>query len=372
MNTITLHNKSDITYTQISNLFIDEYMPSANGSYVKVYLLLLRILSDYTFNISIPDMADTLELTESDIKRAFAYWEKKNLLYIVRNTKGAICDISVTLPSASPVKATELITETVPEIATTSECTEVKNENTSNEDPTQKEKFNRTYSSAEIKTITSQNDFKWIITIIEKYMERTLTPADVETAVFIYDSLHFSTDLVFYLYEYCISRGKKSARYIQTVAINWANEGVDTVDKAEQFSMRFETNYINVMKNFGLNGIPAPAQKKYIDSWLSAGFTPAIIKEACSRTLIAINEPNFKYANSILDNWKKLKVITIEDIKTIDEARAKSIKKDNAGPDKQRSTKSSQPVKQNSFNSYDQRHYSSDDYSSIEKQLLKK
>lgn len=353
MNNIILHNQITNTYTQISNIFIDEYMPSANGSYVKVYLLLLRTLSGYNSSISIPNIADSLELTDSDVKRAFVYWEKHDLLNIVRNSKGVISDISITSPDAIKVKSNFNV---VINTAATLEESNINNDKTS---------YNRTYSSAEIKKVSTQTDFEWIITIIEKYMERTLTPSDVETAVFIYDSLHFSSDLMFYLYEYCISRGKKSAKYIQTVAINWDKEGIDTVDKADQFSARFEVNYIDVMKTFGLNGIPAPAQKEYIDKWLSSGFEPEIIKEACSRTLIAINEPSFKYANGILDNWKKLNVKTLADISKADSERATKVMA--AHTDSLERTK---PARKNSFNSYSQRNYSRDDYSSIEQQLL--
>ena len=31
--------------TSVSNLFIDEYMPNANGEFVKIYLYLLRLVS---------------------------------------------------------------------------------------------------------------------------------------------------------------------------------------------------------------------------------------------------------------------------------------------------------------------------------------
>ena len=39
---------------------------------------------------------------------------------------------------------------------------------------------------------------------------------------FFYDELHMSADLIEYLVEYCVSRGRKSMRYIETVALAWA------------------------------------------------------------------------------------------------------------------------------------------------------
>ena len=42
---ITLHTSCQKQVTCISNSFIDHFMPEANGEYVKIYLYLLRCLS---------------------------------------------------------------------------------------------------------------------------------------------------------------------------------------------------------------------------------------------------------------------------------------------------------------------------------------
>ena len=51
--------------TVVSNEFIDRYMPSANGAFVKVYLYLLRHRGEEVTDARI---ADSLELTEGDVK----------------------------------------------------------------------------------------------------------------------------------------------------------------------------------------------------------------------------------------------------------------------------------------------------------------
>ena len=45
MAMITLQNSSDTGITVLTNNFIDNYMPEANGEFVKVYIYLLRLLS---------------------------------------------------------------------------------------------------------------------------------------------------------------------------------------------------------------------------------------------------------------------------------------------------------------------------------------
>ncbi len=345
MNNIVLHNNPDISYTHIDNLFIDDYMPYANGSYVKVYLLIIRRLSENRPDISISDMADTLELTEKDILRAIRYWEKCNLLGIRTDRAGNICDITVKKPVAKKDSDnTNIVSFPF-------------------EKPVEKDKYNRTYTMPEIAAVASEPDFAWTINIVEKYMEQPLSPSDVELVVFLYDNLKFSPELIFHLYEYCISHGKKNSKYIQAVAVNWAKEGIDTVEEATRYSLQYETNYMSVMKAFGLSQPPAPAQKNYIDSWIAMGFDNEAILEACNRTILAINEPSFKYANGILEKWNNAKIYTMKEIKNADLTHAAKDSRD--------TKPASSATKKNSFNSFTQRKYSKNDYSTLE-QLLNK
>ena len=66
--------------TSVSNLFLDYYMPGANGEYVKVYLYLLRALNCPDISLSVAGLADVMDKTESDILRALKYWEKQGIL----------------------------------------------------------------------------------------------------------------------------------------------------------------------------------------------------------------------------------------------------------------------------------------------------
>ena len=70
-------NNINAAVTAVSNTFIDEYMGTASGEYVKVYLYLLRHEGE---NIEIPDIADALNHTEADVRRALAYWERTGVL----------------------------------------------------------------------------------------------------------------------------------------------------------------------------------------------------------------------------------------------------------------------------------------------------
>ena len=80
MSLISLQNSSELEVTILSNRFIDNFMPRANGEFVKVYIYLLRMVSAAPSSFSLEHMADSLFCTERDISRALKYWEKQGLL----------------------------------------------------------------------------------------------------------------------------------------------------------------------------------------------------------------------------------------------------------------------------------------------------
>ncbi len=401
MKSFNLHNNSGVSYTQISNIFIDEYMPSANGTYVKVYITLIRMLTGGSILASLEAIADVLEIMEADVVRALTYWEKQGLLAIRRDpSTGAVADVYMTSPKSSTASNINICFSTNNSLTDAIKTEPVKadafnagainagtantgaftasavnanaiNAGISNADTNKTDKLANTINTNTVKASNKSNgnnsnpeEFKWLVNIVEQYMEHPLSPSDVELVDYIYNTLHFSTDLILYLYEYCVGKNKTNVKYIQTVAINWANDGIETVERAKQNNAGYDTEYIEIMRAFGFNKTPAPIQKQYIDSWLSLGFSIDMIKEAANRTLLKIYEPNFNYANGIIERWFAHNVKTTEDLKKIDELHSASVAKAaTVAP-----AHSKKPV--NSFNSYEQRSYSKQDYSVLEKQLL--
>ena len=70
----------------VADAFIDEYMAGANGEYVKVYLYILRHQGE---ELTVESIADALDHTESDVRRAVSYWEKLGILSGAENEKKA-------------------------------------------------------------------------------------------------------------------------------------------------------------------------------------------------------------------------------------------------------------------------------------------
>ena len=69
--------------TPVADAFIDNYMAAANGEYVKVYLYILRHQNQE--DLTLEQIADALNHTEADVKRAINYWQKAGVLENVQD-----------------------------------------------------------------------------------------------------------------------------------------------------------------------------------------------------------------------------------------------------------------------------------------------
>lgn len=380
MNTILLNSNQVPDTTTIPNLFIDEYMPSANGSYVKVYLYLIRCLSSNK-ELTLSSIADHLDDTEKDIIRALAYWEKVDLIALERDKGGAI--LSITIHDMGIRNTLEETSKTISEPAL-DETSETRLDNAEeNEEDSRGEisaalsedigPFEKpTYSQAQIDQLTNTDEVQWLLSIVEIYLERLIKPTELQFILYLYESLGFSKELILYLYEYCISKNKKNLSYIEAVALSWAKDGIDTVEKAEASAALYNNNYNAVNKAFGLNRAPGQVERQYIDKWVHKyGFSSDLIVEACNRTILATQKPDFKYTDKIMESWFKKGVKTLQEVNKLDEEHLK-LSKARAANQTKAGTSKAAPNPNNRFNAFPQRAYTNEDYSSMEQRLLHK
>jgi len=378
MSTILLNSNSAPEATVIPNIFIDNYMPSANGSYVKVYLYLLRCITCSTEReVSISSIADRLDDTEKDIIRALCYWEKVNLISLIRSSNNEITSITINDILAAGRGQIDTFDEIAPATSSNNSKTISDNqqiEQTISAEPIESnpnlnfEKPN--YSEAQINQLTNTDEVKWLLNIIEIYLDRLIKPMDLQLILYLYESLGFSAELIMYLFEYCVSKNKKNPSYIEAVALSWAEEGINTVEKAEAATVLYNSNYNAVNKAFGLNRAPGNVEKQFINKWLSKyGFTIDIIVEACNRTILMAQKPDFKYADKILENWFKKDVKELSQVSQLDDEHSKNVAAKANTAKVTNAAKSSTP---NRFNAFPQRTYTDEDYSSMEQRLLHK
>lgn len=366
MNTIHLTNQMNYSVTSVPNIFLDKYMPGANGEFVKVYLYLLRMIS-YDSEISICSIADALNNTEKDVMRALKYWEQNKLLSLTfsdKDEKEVLC-ISMLCPddNANKKEQQDYIDPFTAAAIDPKEQAPVFKGNEEEKPKNKPADKKHIYTTLELNRFKEQEEVSELLYIVEKYLGKTLSSTDVNSLIYIYDELGFSRDLIEYLIEYCVGNSHRSMRYIEKVALSWAEEGIDTVERAKLNTETYVKTCYPVLKAFGLSGRnPGKSEKDFIIKWTNSyGFSMDIILDACNRTIQTIHQPSFEYADSILSKWNKKGIHKLDEIKKLDEEFERKRENKEAA---------NKPAAQTTaFNDFSQRTY---DYDALEKKLLAK
>lgn len=312
----------------VANEFIDRYMAVANGEYVKVYLYLLRHDGR---EIAVGEIADALNHTESDVKRAIAYWVRLGVLedaeaqgrsemgdrVVMGRQDGGRMESAAAYQAeveVNPVLGRSAIltpkgtsasgnrtgfggqemssgsaqtqmkagtgsgyqkpgyqsagVETVAQDATTRNAISQNAASTNTAATSAQPQERKHYTPAQVGALADKEEFTQLLYIAQKLMGKVFTPRDCEVFAYLYDSLHMSAELLEYLAEYCAQNDHKSIRYLETVALSWNERGIKTANQARDQAASFNSDCFAVMKAFGLNDRrPGDAEVKIIRRW---------------------------------------------------------------------------------------------------------
>ncbi|MCT4542769.1 MAG: DnaD domain protein [Vallitalea sp.] len=349
MSTITLYPQNINNFTLVPNQFIDNFLSHSNGDFVKIYLLILRYATKNIQSFDVLDIADYLHLTETDVSRALKYWESNNVINLELNNTDEI--IGIRFNNFNDIDNVNAIVDITKETAITSQVQSKVNITTKPQ-----------YQMDEVTTFMSNQNYKQLIYITQKYLGKMLTQQDINTLIGFNDWLGLPFEVIELLIEYCVSNNHRNMKYIEKVAINWADEGINTLAKAEHRIETFNNNYFKIMKALGIGDRnPTPKEITYMKKWINEyNFSLEVVIEACTRTMETIHQPQFNYIHAILQNWLKNNVHTINDITKLDKQhQAKSSPKVN-----------SVEKKQSKFINYDQRTYNFDELEKKAMELL--
>ena len=396
MTAINISSDIATSFTTVSNIFIDQYMPKANGEFVKVYLYLLRATGSGAGIATISEIADHFSNTEADIIRALNYWASEGILQVQTGADGQIMGINLCSLSVSGMQAAQSNIQSA--VADNAAQNNLQNsvvnnaaqnistvntrmhdsvvEKLKSQTPDKAASSQKEYTLDEIKEFRKNPDISELFFIIETYLKHTLSSTDTNMVLYWLDELHFSTDLVEYLVEYCITKGHSSLRYMNKVALGWADAGIKTVDQAKDDAAAHSQIYYSVMKALGITGRNlVDSEVSLINKWVGEyGFDIELVKAACSKTISAIQKPSFEYTDSILANWRKKDVHTLKDVEVLDANFAKANKASATGSSQGTNAangsskpKSNNSSSKNKFNNFNQRN---NDYDKLEKLFL--
>ncbi len=275
MSFSTQHVKNYYLYdTEIENLFISEYMPSAPGNYVKLFLYaLMSAKSDLGFDNE--TAARKLGMSLAEVVEGWTYWESQGL-------------VRKTCPDPQDRDRFDIEFLNIKEAA-----------------------FGRRSSEEDLPQTSVKLDDRELSTLfgdVEKATGRILESGEPEEISSWIRDFGADPEVIVLAYTYC-SRNRRSNRYryVGTVIKDWLAKRLTSAQDVEEYLATVDRHYDlykKVCRELGFHRNPTEPEKRIMDSWFGEmGFTIEKVLEACQKTA-GIANPNIKYVDSVLRDWK--------------------------------------------------------------------
>ena len=201
--------------TPVENLFIQEFMLKAPGDFVKVYIYGLKQCYHLSQSENtIESFSRALCLETKVVENAFHYWQRQGIMEIKKDDDGRL--------SIEYLNIKDML-------------------------------YNNQSSN---KSLYHYKDFNQNLQAI--FGKRLLTPQEYLRVYDWIEILNLPAEVVLMMVQFYIS--KKSSRisinYLDKVAESWARDGINTLQKAEEYIKQYESCYqetIAVLKYLGIH-----------------------------------------------------------------------------------------------------------------------
>jgi DnaD/phage-associated family protein len=164
------------------------------------------------------------------------------------------------------------------------------------------------YGQEEIaKKSQSNAELKFLLEAVPGQLGRLISPTECSTLVYLYEGAGLPADVIIMLVGYCVSCGKGNMRYIEKMAVSWAEEGIDTHERAESKIRELEDRRGfegQIRAIMGINDRAlTPTERQHIARWSGWKMPTDLVKQAYDIGVARTGKLSFSYINSILNSW---------------------------------------------------------------------
>lgn len=293
----------DLGDTPIENIFINDFMPMADGTYVKVYLLGYKYAKDRDTSINLNNeiIAKHLNIPLTDVLRAWDFWQGKGIIKKHNKENGSEYDYKVEFLNLKqlyirnnyqPICAKDTTKSNTPYNCSVEDLIEA------NKIPSIHEMFNS----------------------IDYIVRRPLVPNEKRKVLEWIYNYNMNPDMIIKAFFYSVEKkGKKNVNYIEGIIRNWYDMNITSVEALqEHFKSKDEKfyRYEKVLRSLGINMTHAnEGQMKVIDKWFDDWkFTLEVVLKACEDGTKKSTNPNINYIDGILSSWHTKGIRTVGEI----------------------------------------------------------
>ena len=296
---------------------VDKHLKLAGAAQLKVILWVLRHSGE---GFTTADIAGALTMQEADVRDCMQYWVQTGLIAMEDNV------ITPALP-VEPVQAVPMqLQQTVP-VPTPEPVTEVPEKK---RPLTRPGKPDMNYMNLRI---SEDSDVAFLMQSAEEILGRITSPNDKAVLLTIHEYDGLPVEVILMLLQYAFNIGKGNMRYIEKMAINWAEDEITTLSAAEAKIRQLTSGRDAANKVQCIIGAEqhSPTEKESViaDRWINQWhFSGEMIRAAYEVCVDAKGKYIPKYTNSILERWHNAGITTPEQVKQEKQNRKKTKKQD--------------------------------------------
>lgn len=325
----------DLGDTPIENIFINDYMPMADGTSVKVYLLGYKYAHDRDINIEVNNrtIAKHLEIPMEDVLRAWDFWESKGIIEKVYIDTEESYNYTVRFFSLKQLYIKN-------------------NRSLFMEDKREKKKENKQRVTE--KDVFDANQMPIINKMfnnIDDIIRRQTVPLEKQKILSWMQDFNMNPDVIEEAFRFSVEKkGVRNINYVEGIIRNWYDEGLTNMEAlVESFKEKDDRyyKYHKILQALGMSGqMVTDGQRKIIDPWFDKyNYTLEMVLKACENSANTSN-PSVKYIDGIIKSWDKKGIRVFEDIEILD------IKEER--PKYERKSQETRPSVKTKFHNFDQ------------------
>ncbi len=347
----------ELESVSIDNIFLNKYLPQANGTYVKVYLLgyqkslQSRDLSEDQPVISHQSLGELLGIPLSDVLDAWKYWESQGIIRThPLNPSSKYQERENFAVEFLDLKEKFLLEHhygklsTEQEVASTDKVFQQASQGQetfpqpSEEGALESHKNPYHCQPEDLIEANKNPQIRNMFVAINKIIQRPLIPNEkIEILGWFYN---YNIEPPLIVEAYRLAKEKKNVstvQYVEGIIRNWYDQGITSEaqlqNHRESQKDRFSL-YNRIFRALGFSTRePSEKEREIMDHWFDEfQFPMEIILRACDES-IKIASPNISYIHGVLKNWHKNKVASLEDVEALRQA-AKQKKASKPSPQK--------------------------------------
>lgn len=314
----------------VPSKIVDEGLKMSDGVKLKVLLYVLRNADKELENT---DISKGTGVNVTDIPEALDYWVSLGILSKCEDTYSFPEEIIEKEFENNNSDADKVFSSDKKEEAV-SELPPNLNDEKKDSKPEKKQHFTVTRPQKPDYVFTSQRlavdeELAFLVNEVQSVFGKTLSNSDIATLLMLKDTCGLPLDVILMLIQYCISIGKSNMRSVEKIGIGWADDGIYTLEAADNKIRQIKQsgkNFSIVSSAFGLSNVGSPTKKQleYGDKWVGEWkFSPEMLREAYERCVDTKGVMNYKYIDGILKRWHANKICNINDLITFDKLSSK-------------------------------------------------